>query len=199
MNDDMQSVYVGDKSLRELESLWACDVDDDDFYDVIAYRISQEALDYLLQHIHTYTGPRLRGAIFGLGLSSNRDQGQRAVLVSFLAHVDPMVVAEAIDALRHSKSNSEWQSVVSLVHHESPFVRGAVLRYASYALPIDQSFPLLISALSDGHYVVRENAIDELAELGDKRAAKVIMPLLGDPVADVQQAATTALNTLARL
>jgi HEAT repeat protein len=194
----MEVVFVADKSLSELECLFACEIDDDDFYDVIAYNISQVAPDYLLQHMDQYLGPRLRGAVFGLGLSPTRTLAQKERLVSLLGHAEPLIIAEAIAALKNSDRKEYWSVVAPMSRHESPLVRGAVLRYARHALTSHQAYLFLVAGLSDPDPTVRASAIDELGDLGDKEAITHIRPLLRDSDEDVRQAARTAINGLLR-
>jgi HEAT repeat protein len=199
MTRDMEVVFIADKTLRELECLFACDIDDDDFYDVVAYNISQLDPDYLLRHMDQYAGPRLRGAVFGLGLIPTRNRAQEGRLVALLEHTEPLVVAEAIAALKNSDHKEYWSVIASMSRHEAPVVRGAVLRYASHALTPDQAYSFLVAGLDDPDSTVRASAIDELGDLGDKEAVTRIRPLLRDSDEDVQQAARTAINGLLRL
>ncbi len=132
--EDMQTLFVADKTLGELEALFACDVsDDDDFYDVLAFNLTRIEPRYFLGKLATYSGPRLRGAVFGLGRSSDRGPEQKAALAALLNHSDPLIVTEAID---------------------------------------------------------------ELAELGDRRAIDAIRRFLKDSDEDVRLAAASAINTL---
>jgi HEAT repeat protein len=55
---------------------------------------------------------------------------------------------------------------------------------------------MLIHALSDQEFIVRENAIDELGELGQPEAIPYLQPLLNDEHPDVRQAAETAIEVL---
>ena len=198
MTRDMEVVFVADKSLSELASLFECEIDDDDFYDVVAYNISQADPDYLLRHIDRYTGSQLRGAVFGLGLSPTRNRAQETRLVALLGHSDPLVIAETLDALRHADYRDYWSDVSPLIQHESPFVRGAVIRYARHVLVPEQAYSFLIAALGDAHAMVRSSAVDELGDLGAKEAVSHIRLLLRDPDDDVREAARTAINGLVR-
>jgi HEAT repeat protein len=196
----MEVVFIADKSLPELECLFSCEIDDDDdFYAVVAYNISQLDPDYLLRHMDQYGGSRLRGAVFGLGLSPTRNRAQEARLVALLGHTEPLIVAEAIAALKNSDHKEYWSVIVPMFRHESPVVRGAVLRYARHALANDQAYSFLVAGLDDPDSTVRESAIDELGDLGNKEAVTRIRPLLKDSDEDVRQAARTAINGLLRL
>jgi HEAT repeats len=193
----MEQLYIADKSLEELEGLFACDIkDDDDFYQILAYNISQVAPDYLPRHIGAYTGSRLRGALFGLGCSPKKDDKLRDLVESFLHDPDPLIVAEAIDALRNSQNKGPWKDVAPLAQHDSPYVRGAVLRYARFVLPPEGSYPTLIAALSDDDPIVVQNALDELGELGKREARPQIRPFLKSKHSDVREAAKAALEAL---
>ncbi|MGI9289412.1 MAG: HEAT repeat domain-containing protein [Pseudomonadales bacterium] len=194
---NMETVYIADKSLTELESLFLCDVEDDDYYDVIAFNISQLDPRYLLNHIHEYNGSRLRAAIFGMGLGQNSGQ-LNELLKSYLGNNNELVVAEAIDALRNLKNIYMWDEVKKLASHESSYVRGAVLRYVSHTLPNDEAYPILVAGLNDPHFIVRENSIDELARLGSGAACQHIHPLVNDRHPDVRQAAKSAIEALSK-
>lgn len=60
----------------------------------------------------------------------------------------------------------------------------------------DKAYPLLIEALKDPDFIVRENAADELGELDGAEAIPYLRPLLVDSHPDVQQAAQTAIAML---
>ncbi len=116
-------------------------------------------------------------------------------LRSYLHDERPHVVARAIDGLRRQGEKDSINEVLSLRAHPSPYVRGSVLRFISELYP--ESAPsLLLEALQDPHYIVRENAIDELDRLGVVEAISSIRPLLADPHPDTRQAAETAIQNL---
>jgi HEAT repeat protein len=194
---DMPTLFVADKKLGELEALFACEIsDDDDFYDVLAFNLTRLEPRYFLDKLGRYQGPRLRGAVFGLGHSTDRSEQQKAALAALLYHPDPLIVAEAIDALRRSKHLDLWQQVGALIGHAAAPVRGAVARFARQALLPEEAFLVLTALLGDADPLVRQNAIDELAELGDRRAIDPIRRFLKDPDEDVRLAAASAINTL---
>ena len=193
----IDTIFIGDKSLSELASLFACDIqNDDDFYFRLAQNISQTDPEYLPMHLHEYSGLRLRGAVFGIGMSPKKDEKQRELLLSLLSHADPLIVAESIDALRRSGVGSLWPRIEIFLRHKSPYAIGAALRYARFALSHDEAFVILAKALSDSNSVVRQNALDELGDLGDKRALALIKPYCNDPDPDVKRAANTAHETI---
>lgn len=194
---DMQTLFVADKKLGELEALFGCEVsDDDDFYDVLAFNLTRLEPRYFLGKLATYSGPRLRGAIFGLGRSTDRGPEQRAALAALLNHADPLIVGEAIDALRHSEHLDLWPEVGTFIGHEAAPLRGAVARFARRALLPDEALLVLTGLLTDSDALVRQNAIDELADLGNRRAIDAIRRFLKDPDEDVRLAAASAINTL---
>jgi len=122
----------------------------------------------------------------------------RDLLKTHLGHTEPLIVAEAIDGLGHLGEKDVLNQVLSLHDHSSPFVRGSVLRYMAQLWP-EQAFQLLIKALSDQHFIVRENALDELGELGRPEAIPHIQPFLTDEHPDVRQAAQTAIENLTQI
>jgi HEAT repeat protein len=116
-------------------------------------------------------------------------------LVPYLADARPEIVAVTVDGLRRQRKADVTERVLGLLHHPSPYVRGSVLRFMAELHP-DNALPLLIDALKDEHFIVRENAADELGELGRPEALPHLLSLLADPHPDVQQAAQTAIEIL---
>jgi HEAT repeat protein len=108
------------------------------------------------------------------------------------------IISLAIDALSDIQDFSALERVLVFKNHEDPYVRGSVLRHLSKLYP-DTVYPILIEALQDSHYIVRENAIDELDKLEDIRAISYIEPLINDAHPHVRQAAQTALKNLSSL
>lgn len=116
----------------------------------------------------------------------------------FLDDSRPEIVASTIDGLR--KQHSWWirDRVYALRNHPSHYVRGSVLRYMSQ-LDRKLASVMLIEALADPHPIVRENAIDELDELGVIHAIPSIKECLTDQNTHVRQAAQTAVENLEEL
>jgi len=197
MAEKAETLIIYGMSLSDLLTLFACDIDnDDDFYFRLAQNISQADADYLPMHLQEYSGSRLRGAVFGIGLSPQKDEKQRNLLLSLLSHSDPLIVAEAIDSLSRADYGIFWPRIEPLLRHESPYVIGAALRYAHFALPAEKAFIILTDALKNTDSIVRQNALDELGDLGDKRALEFIRPYCDDSDSDVKQAANTAYETI---
>jgi HEAT repeat protein len=69
------------------------------------------------------------------------------------------------------------------------------LRFISRLFP-KEAPPILLEALEDPHYIVKENAIDELDDLGVIEAIPYIRPFLSDPHPYVVEAAQTAISNL---
>ena len=191
----IKTIYIADKSLSELESLFMCEIDDADFYDSIACNIAQENPYYLLDNIKNYSGMRKRAAIFGLGSSLVKDEKITKEILLATHDTDPLVVSRAINALIDLEHKQYWSHIQPLLNNESPFVKGAVLTYARY-VEAEKVYELLVSSLTDTHYIVREYAIDELAELGNIEAIEKIKPLLNDVHPHVRQAAESAIKEL---
>lgn len=122
----------------------------------------------------------------------------RDILLRYLHDERPSIVANAVDGLQRQGEKDIIDEVLTLRTHPSPYVRGSVLRFISHLYP--ESAPsLLIEALQDSDYIVRENAIDELDSLGVVEAIPYIHPLLADSHPDTRQAAKTAVENLERL
>jgi len=174
-------------------SLFFCEVvDDDDYYDVIAYHLAKNHRPQLEGMLHLLSPKRLRAAIFGIGLL--RSTGSDEVLRTYLDHSDPLVVSAALDALRGT-GTVEWEHVSRFLTDTSPFVRGAALRLAKARLGTN-ALPLLLAALKDSAAIVKQNALDELDGIADKSHLAPISLLLQDPSAHVRQAAKTLIEAI---
>lgn len=168
------------------------------YYSEIAWLMRQfgeDAARFLLNQAGSADTARLRAALFGLASIELNDPCIRDVLICHLRDRSALIIAEAIDGLAHRGVREVADKVLAYRAHRSPFVRGAVLRYVSNVLP-DTARPLLLEALNDPHYVVRENAVDELDSLGAVDAIPAIRPLLNDSHKHVREAATTAIENL---
>jgi HEAT repeat protein len=141
---------------------------------------------------------RLRAILLALTKPRSDDDDISHIIITYLVHKSDLVVAEAIDALRRQEDRGVAVRVCSLINHESPYVRGAVLRYIR-RLDIGDPRRILLDSLKDPHFIVRENAVDELEELGDPSLIPMLKPLLLDPHPDVRQAADTAIKYLETL
>lgn len=191
----LDSINLTGKTFEDLMALFFCDVNnDDDYYDVISYRLACEHQEQLEGMLHLLTGCRLRGAICGLGLAAG-EIGQSRVLEHYLSHSDPIVVSAAIDALRRTGA-TKWNQISPFLQHESPYVRGAVLRYCKAALGAG-AISYLQTALNDPDPIVKENALDELEGIADSSMASLIKNLLTDSSPSVRQAAETLLMAIA--
>ena len=136
--------------------------------------------------------PRLRALISALAARpANKSLEHR--LLSLLKDKRPLIIMESIDGLRLLKSRRAHGDIKKLFNTRSPFVRGGVLRYMTRLYP-DRALPLLVKAVKDTHYIVRQVAADELGEIGNAKAIFYLRPLLKDKNADVKQAASTALE-----
>lgn len=196
----IETLLISGMSLSELLCLFGCEIqNDDDFYFRLAQNISLTDPDYLPMRLHEYNGARLRGAIFGIGLSPKRDEKQKHILLSLLSHSDSLIIAQAIDALRHAAYEDLWPHIKPFLRHSSRYVIGAALRYARFALPHDESLSILTDALSNSDSIVRQVTLDELGDHGDNRALPFIRPFCDDPDPDVRQAANTAYETIAEV
>src|SRR5258707_14386289 len=98
------------------------------------------------------------------------------MLGKYLNDSDPLIIAEAVEGLRHLGAKDFLNQISELSNHHSPVVRASVLRYKAKLWP-EQAFQMLIQAVSDGDFIVRESAIDELAELGRPEAIPHIQPI----------------------
>jgi HEAT repeats len=170
------------------------------YYQEIAYLIREKGeigsrfiANFLLDERNLDDEVRIQAALRFLPLYKNKNINE--FLFRCLDDNRSKIVFLAIDALSYIQDSSAFERILSFKEHENPFVRGSVLRYLSKLYP-DTAYPLLIEALQDSHYIVRENAIDELDEMQDVRAIPYIEPLVHDVHPHVRQAAQTALKNL---
>jgi HEAT repeat protein len=138
--------------------------------------------------------PRQRALILALSCHAEPTEELRGWIRERLDD-DPDVAAEAIDALARIGDDEVRERVVKMYEHPSEYVRGAVVRYVCRRAP-DEAWPLVERAAADPHFIVRENAADELAGLGDGRARPILERLAKDANSDVRQAAQSALDEL---
>lgn len=193
----LETLYIADKTLDELKQLFDCEINnDDDFYDVIAYNIVQIDKNAILGIISALDDKRLRAAIFGLGLSDD-EGGIFNLLVGFLNYKNPMIVAETLDAFKNLRTKELLSTINNYFKHESDYVRAAALRYVvACNESIDGLEDYFLDALKDDSPIVRESAVDELADLGDMKYLNKITELKNDQNRSVREAVESAIDQL---
>lgn len=157
--------------------------------------VGKLGIEFLLAQLPDADGSRKLAALAALATYAPNHPELRTVFRSYLGDEQPMAVAEAVDGLALTCDRDSVDEVLALKNHSSPFVRGSVLRYLAKLFP-ERAKPVLFAALHDPHYIVRENAADELDELDDPEAIPHLRPLIRDPNPDVRQAARTAVANL---
>jgi len=169
------------------------------YYTELALRLikyTPEGLQFLLDSANNCNLGQLRSILVAISYPPCINDLRIDHLVeSCLDHPQPIIIAEAIDALACRNKADLIHRVLSLYSHPCEYVRGSVLRFMCKLYP-QQALSLLLDALHDPHYIVRESAIDELDDLGDVSAIPAIEPLLSDPEEDVRKAAVTAIENL---
>ncbi len=186
-------------SLSELEQHLERDGDYDDFYEEVVQHIAAQGtpgLSYLKNVVEEarMDVPQLRAAIWIL-TPQEEVSWYHEQLQTLLQDSRELIVAAAVDGLAAIKARDLRENILQLLTHPSPYVRGSVLRYMSKVFP-NEAPPLLIQALKDPHYIVRENAIDELDDLNYYQALSDIRPFLHDQHEHVREAAETAVENL---
>lgn len=197
--DEPSRVSVDDFSFSELKALFECRVRQQDFYDVIGRQIALRNPSYLLDGLDRFSGIRKRGAIFGLRVVSGteRDKVIDKLVLMLNGDTPAPILAETIDALRHMSGESMFNEVMQHRRHESPYVRGAVLRLV-YGLRVERAEEILAGYMQDPHPIVRQEVADGLEELATQRAIELLEVIAkSDQDEVVRQVAIDALETLA--
>lgn len=163
-------------------------------------KCGSEGIAFLIQHIQASDEQRVRAIIFALSflpesVASTTSRQVRNILITHLSSRNPWIVAEAIDSLRHLGHKDAVAEVRLLLEDESPYVVGSVIRFIASFYP-EQAKPILLAFLKSKEPIVRENAVDELDELGCVEALPAIRLLLRDSDRNVRQAAETAISNL---
>jgi HEAT repeat protein len=182
------------KSVEELFSLFFLNMkDDDDYYHTIANQIclqNNRAFDGVLDNL---SDRRIIAVINAFGLlEENRSDWHLRIIIKHLSDPRQLVVSAAIDALS-GIGFSDWSAIEPLIEHPSPFVRGATLRFASSHFGA-QSVSILLNHVADSSPIVRQNVIDELANIDLDTAKEVAIKYLTDKSRYVRQAAKSVLN-----
>ncbi len=167
------------------------------YFGELAIRIQQygePSLDFLLAERPTIEQDedRLRALLLGLTYEKRDDAAVRTILLEYLDDARPLVVMDALDGLRYWRVSDAQQQVNALSQHRSPYVRGGVVRYMAGVFP-NEATELLLAALHDEHFIVRESAIDAIDDEGLKALLPAVRPLLEDVHPDVRGAAQWAL------
>jgi hypothetical protein len=145
-------------------------------YSEVALLIRQNGsagVEFLWNEAQQADTPRLRAILLALTQPPLEEPTIREWLLSFLQDKRPLIVAEAIDSLTRQEEADTVEQVLRLLKDASPYVRGSVLRFMSEFYP-ERAVPLLIEALNDAHFIVRENAADELGELSELEAVEAL-------------------------
>ena len=173
------------------------------YFDEVALLIQRQSkagIDFLFEEIDkTNSAERLRAIIFALTFPPPvENPALKNIVISYLSDERPSLVAEAVDGLRYLGATDTGDAILPLRTHPDPYVRRSVLRFISGLFP-KEAPPILLEALQDPHYAVRDNAIDKLDDLGAIEAIPYIRPFLSDPHPDVVEAAQTAISNLEEL
>ena len=164
------------------------------YYDEVAALIEEKGeagLKFLDSQLPIADKDRL-GAIL-LALATPGHPLSKVMLLKYLHDKRPYIIVRAIDGLWRQGQSDASNEVLALRNHPDAWVRGAVLRFMRHIQP-EAAVPILLEALQDPHYIVRENAIDELDELEAITALPYIRPFLQDQPKDVRAAARLAVE-----
>ena len=171
------------------------------YFSEVALRIREQGkagIDFLFEESErtNLELEQLRGIILALTfLPPVEHPSLRGILLSYLHDRRPLIVADAVDGLAFLGATDTADAILPLRTHPDPYIRGSVLLFISRLFP-KEAPPILLEALEDPHYIVKENAIDELDDLGVIEAIPYIRPFLSDPHPYVVEAAQTAISNL---
>ncbi len=173
------------------------------YFEEVALLIRQQSkagIDFLFEEIDkTNSAIRLRAIIFALTFPPPvENSALKNIVISYLSDERPLLVAEAVNGLAFLGATDTADAVLPLRTHPNPYIKGSVLRFISRLFP-KEAPPILLEALQDPHYIVKETAIDKLDDLGVIEAIPYIRPFLSDPHPDVVEAAQTAISNLEEL
>lgn len=137
---------------------------------------------------------RLCALLLGLTRERRDDPAVIELLLAYLEDSRPAVVMNAIDGLRYWRVQDAWEQVNALAQHPSPYVRGGVVSYMAGLFAHEtETKELLLAALHDESYIVREFAVDAIDEEDIAELLPAVRPLLEDPHPHVRSAAQWAL------
>jgi hypothetical protein len=166
---------------------------------IVIRTVGDLGLGYLLGKLSASRIIPMRSAILGLTFPPVQEPGLAAhiqhTLRQYIQHRHAIIAMDAIDTLRLLGDRTPTAAVLASATHPSAYVRGAVVRYVAELVP-EQIPAIVLPALQDPHYIVRESAIDALDEIRWVDTAEAVRPYLTDPHPDVRQAAATALEHL---
>jgi HEAT repeat protein len=175
------------------------------YYDEVACvmrRYGEIAINYLIQQFDQVDLSQRKSAILtALTFPPPIDRPEVLHLLrKSLEDEEPSVIRDAIDGLWLLKVREDLDRVLALKEHSDPRVQGGVLRYISRLFP-DRAFPMLIEATQHPHYIVRQNAANELDEMALseeqwREAEPHLRRLLEDESEGVRDAAKWALFPL---
>lgn len=158
-------------------------------------RVTPTRARFLRAQVDRADPDRLTAILLAITWFDERDSAHADLLIEELDHPDEHVAARAIDGLAGLGGCGLTERVLALGGGPRVLVRGAVLRFARQVVP-DRAPALLLDALHDPHYIVRENAVDELDELDYTPALPRIEALSADPHPHVRAAALGAIANL---
>lgn len=171
------------------------------YYTEVAYLIGAKGtmgIAFLRGNLDHPDSNRLVAVLLALTATQPHNHLTSDVLARYLRDTRPPVVAAAIDGMSSQGNSATADQVVPLLHHPDALVKGSVLRYLARLYP-ETAVATSLKALNDADYIVRENAVDVLDDLGAVKAIPYLQPLLEDPHPDVRQAAHSAICRLSEI
>ncbi|MBF6437188.1 HEAT repeat domain-containing protein [Nocardia cyriacigeorgica] len=149
-------------SVSDLVDRFSVDGEYDDYYEVVAqglYEHGRAGIEVLVQELASRRIPQLRAALTVLAVQQGDDPQFVERAKSLAGNAEPIVAADAIRLLGSLGVTDVADRIRGLVGHSSPLIRASVLDYLARVEP-DSARPVLIQALEDSDYIVRETAIE---------------------------------------
>ena len=104
-----------------------------------------------------------------------KPEGAGPVIVHFLGHADPRIVADALNTMARLRLKDNNEEVRALLRHSDPIVRANAARFIGAAEDKGAFEVLLDRALHDDDLRVRVSAIRALGSLKDARAVEPLV------------------------
>lgn len=190
-------LFIADKSVDELLQLFNIEVNDDDFYDIIAFNLVINNSLKLIEKFKNFDEKRKKAIFIAL-----RECKTNTVIKKFLENqlnlVNSNLKISIIDTLSYFKFDN-YQGFDDLLNDKNIDVQCAAIRFFSKQKGVGFK-KNLIKFLNSSNAKIRENAIDELDdleefnELDHIKNLEHLKPLLKDKNKKIRDLVSDILN-----